>query len=250
MRQVHLATPLVELVRRAGAAILERQAPESAEMAYKADASPVTAADLASHEVLTVGLRALWPEIPIVSEEAIATEHVGDTFWLVDPLDGTKEFLRGSGEYTVNVALIENGLPVLGVVYAPALKLLYWGGKGWGAWRSLAGQVTPISVSVAHVPLRVVASRSHLDDKTCAFIAQLGAVQLVQAGSSLKFCRLAEGEADCYPRLAPTCEWDTAAAQAVLEGAGGWVLDEAGMPLCYGKSQWRNAGFVAWGYRG
>ena len=174
-------------------------------------------------------------------------------FWLIDPLDGTKEFIAKNGEFTVNIALIDHGRSVLGVVYAPALALLYWGGLGLGAYRIQDGRTE--TISVAHKlfneqtqtqTCRVVASKSHLNESTQQFIDKLDSVSLIQAGSSLKFCLIAEGAADIYPRLAPTCEWDTAAAQAVLEGAGGVVLDfNTREPLCYGKREVLNPSFVA-----
>ena len=168
-------------------------------------------------------------------------------FWLIDPLDGTKEFISRNGEFTVNIALIEAGRTVLGVVYAPAMDALYWGGAGLGAFRCIGGQTVAIKVaaSTPGAALRVVASKSHLNEATRSFIDRFGEVSLVQAGSSLKFCRVAEGEADIYPRLGPTCEWDTAAAQAVLEGAGGVVVDLEGAPLLYGKPDVLNPSFIA-----
>jgi 3'(2'), 5'-bisphosphate nucleotidase len=238
---------LRQLLRAAGAAILAHFGAATPSR-YKADASPVTAADLAAQEVLAAGLKERWPTRALVSEEAEAPPALsGDPFWLIDPLDGTKEFLAGTGEFTVNLALIAEGRAIFGLVYAPALDLLYWGGSTLGAFCEQGGKVRAIATTQPHRPLRVVASKSHLNDTTAAFIHQLGEVTLIQAGSSLKFCRIAEGAADCYPRLAPTYEWDTAAAQAVLEGAGGQVLDLTGKPLRYGKPAWRNAGFVAWG---
>jgi 3'(2'), 5'-bisphosphate nucleotidase len=187
-----------------------------------------------------------------VSEEDEASLHHRVTeqrFWLIDPLDGTKEFIARNGEFTVNIALIDQGRSVLGVVYAPALDTLYWGGRGLGAFRLHLGATTPLRVAprTTGTPCRVLASKSHLNADTQAFIDRLGHVGLVQAGSSLKFCRIAEGEADLYPRLSPTCEWDTAAAQAVLEGAGGTVVDLDGRALHYGKSAILNGSFVAVG---
>jgi 3'(2'), 5'-bisphosphate nucleotidase len=219
----------------------------------KADDSPLTKADLASHVAIVSGLAQLTPEIPVVSEEsADSLEYrlpVG-RFWLIDPLDGTKEFLARNDEFTVNIALIEDGSPVWGVVYAPALDLLYWGGRDSGAYREFSGQCAQIHVAGA-VPnsraYRVVASKSHLNSETVTFIERLGEVTLIQAGSSLKLCRVAEGSADVYPRLAPTCEWDTAAAQAVVEGAGGSVVDLYGHPLVYGKPNVLNPHFIVTG---
>lgn len=217
----------------------------------KADASPLTLADLAAHRVIVAGLRELTPEIPVVSEEDEGSHSwrkpVGE-FWLVDPLDGTKEFIARRDDFTVNIALVRDGLAIFGVVYAPALNKLYWGGVGLGAFSVATGQ-SAVAIHVA-VPnpgaaLRVVASKSHLNPETEAFLARLPRHHLVQAGSSLKFCRIAEGTADVYPRLGPTCEWDTAAAQAVVEAAGGLVSTLAGDPLGYGKAEVVNPYFVA-----
>lgn len=222
----------------------------SAEVSHKADASLVTVADLAAHGVLATHLAHLLPGCQIVSEEdqmsLIYRKSTGH-FWLIDPLDGTKEFIARNGEFSVNIALIHEGRCVLGVVYAPAIDALYWGGAGLGAFRCIAGQTVAIYVAPAKAghACRVVASKSHLNEATQAMIDSLGDVSLVQAGSSLKFCRVAEGEADIYPRLAPTFEWDTAAAQAVLEGAGGAVVDLHGQPLLYGKPGVLNPSFIA-----
>lgn len=226
----------------------------------KPDQSPLTLADTRAHTCIVQGLSGAFPDIPVVSEEDEGSwlhRHASSAFWLVDPLDGTKEFISRSGDFTVNIAYVDQGVARFGVVYAPALNTLYWGGPGWGAWREEAtGQVTVLTVQAepdtgtidspkCSKPLRVVASKSHLNDETRAFIDKLGHVELVQAGSSLKFCRIAENQADVYPRLAPTCEWDTAAAQAVLEGAGGVVLDTQGQRVCYGKPDILNVHFIA-----
>jgi 3'(2'), 5'-bisphosphate nucleotidase len=163
-------------------------------------------------------------------------------------LDGTKEFLNGNGEFTVNLAMIDNGFPVWGLVYAPALDLMYWGGMGHGAHCKKSGQITSllrVTDSRFSGSYRIMASKSHLNDETLAWIEQWGRTELVHAGSSLKFCRVSDGTADFYPRLAPTCEWDTAAAQAVLEGAGGHVFDLQGKRLCYGKEDVLNPSFIA-----
>lgn len=243
-----------ELALVAGRAIMDVYSTKalSSDLVHtKIDDSPLTCADLAANEILCRGLYRLTPAIPVVSEEdegsQIHRTPYGH-FWLIDPLDGTKEFLSRNGEFTVNVALIEDGHPVWGVVYAPALDTLYWGGAGGAAYRSVGGTVETINVSTprsAPQALRVIASKSHLNHETSEFIARLGATELVQAGSSLKFCRIAEGQADIYPRLAPTAEWDTAAAQAVLEAAGGYVVDTAGVRLRYGKADIRNPHFIA-----
>lgn len=220
-------------------------------VAHKADDSPLTLADLASHRIIAEGLRYLTPRIPVVSEEdadSMAHRRPDQTFWLIDPLDGTKEFLARNGEFTVNIALVIQGEAVWGVVHAPVLGQTYWGGKAFGAWRQAAEEAEPIRVASAVSAgglFRVVASKSHLNSETAEFINRLGCVDLVQAGSSLKFCRIAESTADVYPRLAPTCEWDTAAAQAVVEGAGGHVYDIHGVPLRYGKPDVLNPHFIA-----
>jgi 3'(2'), 5'-bisphosphate nucleotidase len=253
----------------------------------KADKSPVTQADLASHQIISQSLAQLTPSTPVVSEEdevSLKYRQTEGAFWLIDPLDGTKEFIARQGDFTVNIALIVNGHSVLGVVFAPALDLLFSGGSGRGggsgvgfgagygtglgadfnAWcaegraqKALSGnesvglvKASPISVSMPIVGkglarCRVVASKSHMNQATTDFITALGEVDLVQAGSSLKICRIAQGLADVYPRLAPTCEWDTAAAQAVLEGAGGHMYDLQGRRLQYGKPDVLNPSFVA-----
>jgi len=219
---------------------------------YKADQSPITAADLASHEVIVQGLRSLTPDTPILSEEGASIpweerKH-WHRFWLIDPIDGTRDFTQRTGEFTVNIALIEDGEPVLGVVTAPALKEAFWGAKGEGAHRrDRTGKVLRIRVAEAKASKRVVASKNHLNAETRAFIEKIGDHELVQAGSSLKFCRIAEGRADLYPRLGPTCEWDTAAAHAVLAAAGGKVETLDGDPLRYGKEDLLNPYFIATG---
>lgn len=219
---------------------------------FKSDNSPLTAADLASHHIIVDGLRRLSHEIPVLSEESASApwseRRHWHRFWLVDPIDGTKDFAKRTGEFTVNIALIEHGEPVLGVVTAPALKEVYWGAKGEGAWkRDRVGRERRISVVVPPSEKRVVASKSHLNEETKAFIEALGPHTLVQAGSSLKFCKIAEGRADIYPRLGPTCEWDTGAAHAILSAAGGKVQTLEGSPLVYGKEDTLNPYFVASG---
>jgi 3'(2'), 5'-bisphosphate nucleotidase len=239
-----LLAPVVELCRRAGDAILPFWR-SGVEVTAKSDNSPVTAGDLAAHEVLVSGLKALDPSIHILSEEdadiPLSERKHWKRWWLVDPLDGTKEFISGSEEFTVNVALVENGRVVFGVVSMPTNNRAYFGGAGLGAWRSDdADHLAPIKVRhqpAAGQPFTVVASRRHSSpeqEKLLAGLADVvGELQLTNIGSSLKFCLLAEGAADCYPRLAPTSQWDTAAAQGVLEGAGGVVLDLAGETFDY-----------------
>ncbi len=245
--------PVLNLARTAGEAILRHYGTYEVEVRSKADASPLTEADLASHAVIVGGLAAIDPSIPIISEEgadhrAAAREGL---WWLVDPLDGTKEFLSRNGEFTVNVALMRGTSPLWGVVHAPAIDQSFWGGRACAAsWCCRGGPTTSIHCApppTAQGPWRVLASKSHLNEATSSFIDSLQGVSLIQAGSSLKFCRVADGSADVYPRLAPTCEWDTAAAQAVLEGAGGGVFTLDMRSLDYGRNSLLNPSFVAVG---
>jgi 3'(2'), 5'-bisphosphate nucleotidase len=245
---------LCQIAHDAGSAVMriyEGQSPSDVRLANKADDSPLTKADLASHHLIVERLTRLQPTMPVVSEEdadSIARSMAEGSYWLIDPLDGTKEFLARNGEFTINIALIANSEPVWGVVYAPALDQMFWGGLDYGSYRKHKGKIGPMQVAApveSGKSYRVVASKSHLNAATSGFIEQLGATELVQVGSSLKFCTIAEGRADVYPRLAPTCEWDTAAAQAVLEGAGGWVYDTSGTRLRYGKPNRLNPSFIA-----
>ena len=241
---------LAELVQEAGEAIMRHYSNvDAARLADKGDGSPLTAADLAAHETIIAGLKCIAPDITIISEENKSNPQLpeGATFWLVDPLDGTKEFINRNGEFTVNIALIEDGIPVLGAVHTPALGTTFLGQRGAGAWRIKDGKLQPIAVAQPQAELRVVASRSHSDEKTTALLQKLPPHQVVSSGSSLKFCMVAEGTADFYPRLGPTMEWDTAAAQCVLESAGGKVVQLNGQPLRYNKNEWRNPFFYATG---
>ena len=272
MRQValdfKLASAACEIARNAGKAILEVYAHADTvagkNIQHKADSSPLTEADLRAHHVIARALQLLTPNIAIVSEEDDASHAhriASGEFWIIDPLDVTKEFIARNGQFTVNIALVRQGMPVIGVVYAPVLDELFWSepdmnsSAGTGAnlnTRALShiqNQTHVIRVSTPQQqlgkPVRVLASRNHMNEQTQEFIRALGAHELVQAGSSLKFCRIAQGLADCYPRLGPTCEWDTAAAQAVLEAAGGFVRTLNGERLLYGKSEVLNPSFVA-----
>jgi 3'(2'), 5'-bisphosphate nucleotidase len=239
-----LLAALVDLAIRAGREILAVAATDFA-VEIKADASPVTAADARAEAVILAGLATLLPGVAIVAEEESAAGRrpadLGRRFLLVDPLDGTREFVNRSGEYTVNIALVEDGRPVLGVVHAPALGEVHAGRVGEGAAHGRLeadGTVawTPIAVRPAPTTgLAVLASRSHCGAETEALLARLPVTERVAAGSSLKFCRLAEGVADLYPRLGRTMEWDTAAGDAVLRAAGGHVVTLDGRPLAYGK---------------
>ena len=241
---------LKSLMWKAGEAILEIYNLDDFGTEIKGDDSPVTKADLAAHHILIRGLYELTPDIPVVSEEdaeSIRVGHSSPVYWLIDPLDGTKEFIKRNGEFTCNLALIENKHPTLGLVGVPAVNELYLGGAAIPSTReSVNGAAETIQHKPAPNITRVVASKSHLNDETRAFIENLeGEVALVQAGSSLKFLKIATGEADIYPRLAPTCEWDTAAAHAVLNGAGGEALQVNGEPMTYGKGEILNPHFVA-----
>lgn len=230
------------------------------EVRLKSDSSPVTVADERAEEVILGLLRARVSAVPIVAEELVARgEHavIGGSFILVDPLDGTREFISRNGEFTINIALVRDGEPVAGAVYAPALARLWWGGER--AYQCDAPVGAPLPAELLWRPIRTrraparglvaLASRSHGDPATEAFLAKLPIAERRSAGSSLKFCALAEGVADVYPRFAPTMEWDTAAGDAVLRAAGGVVLAIEGGPMLYGKkrSGLRNGGFVAWG---
>ena len=231
-----------EAAAEAGAAILDIYAdPDRFDTERKADDSPLTAADLAANRLLVARLQELTPAIPILSEESRQADwsqrrHWREC-WVVDPLDGTKEFLKRNDEFTVNVALVRDHRPVLGVVYAPALGQWYFAAEGGGAWHQ-SGQQPAERITVASPPSgrawKVVGSRSHSTPDVQAFVERLGDAELVAMGSSLKLCLVADGSADIYPRLGPTSEWDTCAAHAVVAEAGGQVLDaETGQPLTY-----------------
>ena len=223
----------------------------------KSDLTPVTEADEAAEKVILAGLAKLDPATPVISEEAASAgriPQVSQTFFLVDPLDGTKEFISRNGEFTVNIAKVDQGLPVAGVVYAPALSRIFWGEAGHGAAQ---GKLDPATGVPAWTPMHVrpcpadgatvVASRSHRDAATDEFLKKINVKSLCSAGSSLKFCLVAAGEADLYPRFGRTMEWDTAAGHAVLLAAGGKVLTTEGNPLSYGKRErgYDNPGFIA-----
>jgi len=248
-----LARGCCALARRAGAAIMQVYAGEFA-VQRKDDNSPLTAADLAAHRAIVDGLALLTPQIPVLSEESV--EHASweqrrtwVRYWLVDPLDGTREFVKRNGEFTVNIALIVEHAPLLGVVYAPALDEMYWGWRGGGAYFSTSGQsAQPMRTRRRASPLRVAGSRSHADPRMLGALQRFGAHELYALGSSLKFCRTARGEADVYLRYGLTSEWDTAAGQCVLEQAGGGVTDLTGAPLRYNtKESLLNPDFVAFG---
>jgi 3'(2'), 5'-bisphosphate nucleotidase len=251
-----LLDALTAVVGQASAAILAL-APDALNLRRKADNSPVTAADEAAEALILEGLTRLLPGVPVVSEEAtIRPTDVGGTFMLVDPLDGTREFINGRPEFTVNIALIEDGAPLLGVVAAPALRRLWRGRIGQGAERlSLSVDAcapnAPEAISTRRAPSELVAmtSRSHLDARTEALLARLPVRERQAIGSSVKFGYVAEGSADIYARLAPTSEWDIAAGHAVLVAAGGSVTTPDGQPIRYGgvASDFKVPAFIAWG---
>ena len=251
---------LVSAIRRlsleAGEVIMEIYDRDEFDVKTKSDTSPVTEADEAADNLIAAGLRKQFPDIPIVTEEQAATHDLdAQTFLIVDPLDGTKEFVKRRGDFTVNIALVENGVPSLGVVYAPAKRRMFYaisrGAVLLRKWhrsiRILPRDLHPISVANPdNTALNIVASKSHRDQATDDYINRYRVAESVSAGSSLKFCLVATGEADFYPRLGPTMEWDTAAGHAVLKAAGGEVLEKSThSPLRYGKPGFRNPHFLA-----
>jgi len=230
--------PVLALAREAGRRIMAIYE-GGFTVSEKEDRTPLTEADMAAHRTIVEGLQALAPALPILSEESAEVPFEERArwaaYWLVDPLDGTREFIKRNGEFTVNVALISGHEPVLGVVHAPALGLSYWACRGGGAWRQAAGG-GPERIRVRpYRPGRIVVagSRSHAGERLRAYCEALGPHELISMGSALKSCLVAEGRADVYPRFGPTSEWDTAAAQCVVEEAGGHVTDAAGRPLRY-----------------
>jgi 3'(2'), 5'-bisphosphate nucleotidase len=242
---------VISIARQAGNAILKVYGEVDPAVEYKRDNSPLTQADLVSHQIIMDGLVELSPEWPILSEESreitFSQRQNWGYFWLVDPLDGTKEFLKRNGEFTVNIALMEDGAPILGVVYAPAIDRLYYGARGAGSFKVEGGHLSPIRTATANGgTIRIVMSRSHGSGEESLERFTGGApCEFVSMGSSLKFCLVAEGAADVYPRTGPTMEWDTAAAQCVVEQAGGAVTDLDGNPMVYNKPVLLNPGFVA-----
>ena len=244
---------IIALARQAAAEILRVYEGEF-DVRHKDDDSPLTAADLAAHRCIVGGLERLSPGIPVLSEESAQEvpallRRQWPRMWLVDPLDGTREFVKRNGEFTVNIALIDDGEAVLGVVQAPVTGALWHGQRGRGAFRREGDRDVAVRTRApAAAPLRVAASRSHRDPRTEAVLARMGEVEAIGVGSSLKFCRLAEGTMDVYPRFGPTSEWDTAAGQCVLEAAGGAVLDPRGRPLRYNQRDTiLNGDFIALG---
>ena len=250
-----LIAEMRRLALLAGDEIMRIYGAEDFEVRSKSDASPVTEADEAADALISAGLRAAFPDIALVTEEQAATHgQTLSTFLIVDPLDGTKEFVQRRGDFTVNIAYVQNGVPTHGVVYAPAKSRLFYtlpDGQAVeenGPFGPEPGQLTPLKVSTPdNAALMVVASKSHRDQATDDYISRYAVKDMTSAGSSLKFCLLATGEADLYPRLGRTMEWDTAAGDAVLRGAGGHVVRFADhSPLAYGKPGWDNPFFIAY----
>ena len=249
-----LATVMRSLALEAGAKIMEIYNSDDFEVKVKSDESPVTAADEAADALISAGLRAAFPDVVLVTEEQAASHaERADTFLIVDPLDGTKEFINRRGDFTVNIALVENGVPTRGVVYAPAKERMFFtladgsAVEEVGPFGATAGTCTPIRVADSdNAALMVVASKSHRDQATDDYIGKYAVKDMKSAGSSLKFCLVATGEADLYPRLGRTMEWDTAAGHAVLAGAGGRVVRFDDLtPLTYGKEGYANPFFIA-----
>lgn len=248
-----LLPQVISLAKEAGEAIMVVFNQEDLGLSYKDDASPLTQADLAAHNLILSGLARLTPDWPALSEESLDisydTRKSWNPYWLIDPLDGTKEFVKRNQAFTVNIALIENRNPVMGVVYAPAVELLYYALEKGGAFKKEKnGPVLPISAKRrSHQPPKITVSRSHIGKTTANFLKKIGPHELLRIGSSLKLCLVAEGAADLYPRLGRTMEWDTAAAQSIVVEAGGSVTDSEGHPLRYNKADLSNPDFFVRG---
>ena len=243
------------LALKSGKIIMDVYNSNNVEVLMKSDNSPVTIADKKADEVITKGLKNYFPEIPIITEEQVKSHILSHSlFFIVDPLDGTKEFIEGRKDFTVNIALVSHGDPIRGIVYAPARQRLFYNNENGEAVEetgfysvSKMGSIKKIKTALSdNTALKVVASKSHRDGKTDEYISKYNCKEFISAGSSLKFCLIATGEADLYPRFGPTMEWDTAAGHAVLLAAGGRVLQaENKKPLKYGKPNYRNPHFIA-----
>lgn len=237
-----LLNDIISLAKQAGSQVLKIYHSDFS-VSYKNDKSPITVADLASHECICQGLRHITPNLPIISEESdpvyFQKRHLWEKYWLVDPLDGTKEFLERNGEFTINIALIEQHKPRLGVIFVPSMNICYFAQHGLGAYKQI-GETQP-EIMLCRVwkeaqPLTAAISRRHGMEELKNFLAQFSHLNLLYAGSALKFCWLAEGLADIYPRFSPTFEWDTAAGQCILNEAGGLIIDNKGEELQYNMS--------------
>jgi 3'(2'), 5'-bisphosphate nucleotidase len=254
-----LAIEFGKITSEAGTVIMSIRA-SGVSVNRKSDGSPVTQADIQAERLIRERLAAIMPDVSIIAEESYQAERgaaAPERFLLVDPLDGTREFVSGQDEFTVNIALVEAGVPVVGAICVPARGDIYLGGSTAARAEVQPGRSFGVEslreIRTSPVPssgLRAVGSRSHMDPETEKFVRELAATEMVPAGSSIKFCLVARGDADVYPRLAPTMEWDTAAGHAILSAAGGFVLNLDGAPLRYGKTDagYKNSGFVAWGH--
>jgi 3'(2'), 5'-bisphosphate nucleotidase len=247
-----LIAPLSDLAREAGAAVLRVYGSDDFAVTYKDDQSPLTDADRRSHHIIAEGLRRIAPDVPVLSEEGAGVSFEQrrgwESFFLVDPLDGTKEFVNRNGEFTINIALMDEGEPAAGVIYVPVQGVLYGAWRGGGAFRQRDGQeAEPIRVRPAPETegLVVVASRSHGSEALEDYLTTIRVKERISAGSALKFCLVAEGLADIYPRFGPTWEWDTGAGHAIVVEAGGRVTDTSGGPLGYNKEILKHRGFIA-----
>ena len=235
-----LIVELIAISKEAGKAILEVY-DTNFDYKIKKDLSPLTKADTLSHNIISERLKVLTPEIPILSEEnseiSFNVRSQWNPYWLVDPLDGTKEFIKQNGEFTVNIALIENNMPILGMIYIPVSDEIYWGLEKHGSYyQKNINEKKRIHVSeITHKPLRIITSRSHENKLPHSFLSQINDLEIINKGSSLKFCLIASGEADIYPRLGPTSEWDTAAGEAIVKFAGGKVVTISGESILYNK---------------
>jgi 3'(2'), 5'-bisphosphate nucleotidase len=249
-----LLSDVVSLAKQAGKQVLNVYHSDFS-VEYKADSSPLTMADIAAHECICRGLNQLMPGVPILSEElatiSFAERQYWSRYWLIDPLDGTKEFLEKNGEFTINIALIEDHIPILGVVYAPVFDFCYFAEASRGAFKQVAQQPLQLLRSPpwkSNLPIILAISRRHGMSSLQDFFTKFSALNLIRCGSALKFCWLAEGFADLYPRFSPTCEWDTAAAQCILNEAGGTIIDLQGQILRYNtKPSLCNTAFLAVG---
>ena len=245
LRHFEFVDQIIPCLEHCGQKIMDIYDNFNIDIQIKEDQSPLTQADLISHQLINECLQST--AYPVISEESEKIYTNAAKYWLVDPLDGTKEFINKNGEFTVNIALIENQYPIAGYVYSPTRKSLYVGGIKKHSFKIQDGVLEQIQTSPVADPIRIVASRSHLNEETKKYISQFPRYELLQSGSSIKFCMVAEGKADLYPRFAPTSEWDTAAAQAVVEGAGGTVQDTQGERLIYQKDQILNPHFIVKG---
>ena len=245
LRHFEFVDQIIPCLEQCAEKIMEIYGNFNNDIQIKDDNSPLTQADIASHDIINECLKSLG--YPIISEESQNIYTKSSKYWLVDPLDGTKEFINKNGEFTINIALIENRYPLEGYVYSPTTKTLYLGGldkKSYKVQNSIIEQIQTVKTAD---PIRIVVSRSHLNEETQKYISQFTKHELLQSGSSIKFCMVAEGKADIYPRFAPTSEWDTGAAQAVVEGAGGLVLDKNGKRMIYQKDNILNPHFIVKG---